>query len=842
MKKPDLSKEGIANFFVNHGEKLGVALVVAISAFLAYSAFKGTSSDETRVPSDLITEANRAKKHIDVDTWDQLAPFRKAPKDVDKSVKSGIENPLKFEVKNGLSLLNKTRIPQVKRKDPKILPPLDLETRVGLFSWAMKYSDEDEPSPLDGLVYGTLSEEEDTVDDDDEDDFGSGGSGGFDSSDFGAGGPDSGSGGGQGGGATADAGPAPELIPAVQRREVPGVRVGSGGRVTPYGQPVVSVTALVPFKEQLKEFNSKFAGTLGHDPAVDYPRYAKIDVIRKEVGGDKEVNITKEIYENADYYHSTGPEIVDADFYDSRISMAIPPLLMQEFEDFVLHSKTPRRSLEEIEAGATGPAGSTGGGAGGSGSAGFSPSGSGGSGSAGFSPGGPDSGGSGGSGGFDSSKFGAGQPGGGGSSAGGSGSFDSSRFGAGGPDSSGGSSGGSRNFGAGGYAGGGGSFGGGGGAGKGGAGGAGGAGTTKRSSPFSGADVVSVKDANDFKLVRFFDFTAKAGKSYQYKVRVFLIDPNLPIEEVTGEEGGTTTKKKSNKDDKYKDDGPMAGGGGMSPGGGGMSPGGGGMSPGGGGAAGGSSIEVSHGNTLITEAMLDSKVRARLKVWRSSDRSKNEDEDLRFGRQSPWSEFSAPVTVPVDQEKFFAGTTKAPSIRAAKNVTFTEREPTAEMAFHKWGPKLEYFVPGVKTISRGSMMKFKQVVKLAHPADWTIREFRGNVIDPDKKVYEGYLFDSDSVVVDIDGGQKLDNVSGQKVDFFEPAEILVFDANGDFHLQNELDDMKEYRHTIFASEEGREAKAKFDKNSYEDDEAKGGGGGNKSGRKRGRTGRSGPGF
>jgi len=307
--------------------------------------------------------------------------------------------------------------------------------------------------------------------------------------------------------------------------------------------------------------------------------------------------------------------------------------------------------------------------------------------------------------------------------------------------------------------------------------------------------VLAPEDAPEFKLVRFFDIMPP-GKRYQYRVRLRLYDPNLP-DSLVKRSGGIENE--------------IAGGGDEAGPGGGrkmeemmreMGKGAGGP---GGGATQIQAIKVKHGNSRVQESMLDNTVRQRLRDLQTSPDFESEDENVRFGIPTAWSEPSNEIVSPLKSEQYFAGAAILEKEREAKGVKFTQGEPKVELAISVWDPSYMYYLPGFSEVRRGSTLNLKQVVKLVHPIDLTIREIQGRKIRASGRVkvdtYEGYPLDSQAVVIDITGGEKLPNKYKSSTDFFAPSEVLVFDGDS-FHVQDELEDKRLFReNALFEVEE-----------------------------------------
>ena len=267
--------------------------------------------------------------------------------------------------------------------------------------------------------------------------------------------------------------------------------------------------ALVPYEKEVDEYKRVFENAVGYNPMRDRPNYLAFSVQRAEVTGDPNAELqwqnvggTRSALQLSKKWAGFGTEVVNDLYVAPNLTMPIPPILLRKFEDLASHPDLPKKNQrpasnaaptateeeEEVE-GAEGdlpisrrsPSGGPAGGmmssmpgmAGGGGPAGGMMS---------SMPG--MAGGGGPAGGMMSSM--PGMAGGGGGPAGG---MMSSM-----PGMAGGGMGGMMG---------------------------GGMGGDMMSS--YGQQIVS-----EWKLVRYFDFTAEPGKVYQYRVQLLVEDPNHP--------------------------------------------------------------------------------------------------------------------------------------------------------------------------------------------------------------------------------------------------------------------------------------------------------------------------
>jgi hypothetical protein len=221
-------------------------------------------------------------------------------------------------------------------------------------------------------------------------------------------------------------------------------------------------------------------------------------------------------------------------------------------------------------------------------------------------------------------------------------------------------------------------------------------------------------------------------------------------------------------------------------------------------------LDVAKAQKMVVEQrMLDAKVRDRLaKAVQIPDMPANAAA-YKYLIPTPWSNETDPVLVGGEDYRVYAGkVSEPPSIRVG-GVKVPRFEPTAAVVAAEFSRDLNTLVPALRPEARrGEVLNFS--VSKAHvlnPKDGSVRVY------PDAEV------NTNAVVVDLQGGEKLD-IRGAKVDFFAPSELLVMDAQGNFHLQNELADYRGYRHALFRDDESSEFGKKKEK---EKPEEKGGG-------------------
>lgn len=835
-RKMSLDKDAMKNFFFLHGEKLGVGVAIGLMGFFVYSGLNATGLEDGKSPEALVELANRKDTEVKNSKFESFAPVRTAKVDLMTEIESqSVMDASTYIVgRTGEPLMK----PKTFRPDPELRVATDSAV-VGAFAAVALNAPPDHVEKLLELPFAPGEEGPRRREDEDEGlggfgppggfpgsgsgssrgssrgsgfpGSGSGGSGfpgsgsggsGFPGSGSGLGGAPGAPGGAGGGGSAAPGAPggagglsgpgAPggaggfggsgfmsgmgqsiggRQVPMVQRQEMLGVAGKVQRNVRLYNTYVVGVSFLFPHKVQWAEFEAKFRDAYGYSPSRDIPRYLKLEVERSEDGGPWE-SITERIGSYPAAYAAQVTEVVDLKSTDMALTQPIPPILDGNPLLLGSHDKITRidfASIGKVESeegtgeGETDPNDPFGGASGG-GITGYGPSGMG-SGS--------------GSGMMGSGRSGSGMMGSGmmGSGRSGSGMMGSGMMGSGMMGSGG--------MGSGGMMGG------------------------------MNSGAAPPKAESDYKLIRFFDLHTKPGKTYTYRVRVWLADPNAIDESASsdglGGEGGAGGGLPSGISGGGGGGMPMGVGGGggmpMGVGGGGSSMGlGGGSSMGLGSGSGSSAGGGSMIQTPLRPTDLAPEVRRRLRTWRESPEYAaltDADAALKNGRPTEWSEATAPISVPeADWAEYLAGPSSPPTVYDASGIRHSTVERVTEVVVRQFSSTLGTFLPAKRTVGRGSYLSFSQNSEFLNPIDFSIRT-QGKLADPtetdSKDVIEPVAFTGGGIVVDILGGDTIATKGRDKV--LTASEVLLVDADGNFTIADEFDDLMGYRHSLFLEDE-----------------------------------------
>ncbi|PQO38595.1 hypothetical protein [Blastopirellula marina] len=737
MKKLDLQDRGIKTKLILHVEKLVFGLAIAlVAAFIYFGTQRETIQTK---PDELVKAATNAEDNMKVSTWEKVEAERwVAPEYQAAAARASKPIPLNpYETPSSFKVRDKESVE--KRPDPDLLTVTDIQLRAGFAPLAMLSTQR--------LGVGGYGGEE----------MARGGSyeGGYPMSGGYPGGGYDMYGGEMGGETNPDA---PPVLTPEQQQALGPAKASAGSKIE--GKYFVSVTALVPLKKQLDLYNSAFKDRANYIEARDYPRYVYFAVERREQAADGSwgewehpINVAKERINVQTRWAFRPDEVIPPEYMDPVLTFPIPPILLFDPSEWARHSEIPKyepRDLyngqetemmaEEIDplmgreiSDAPGEVP--------------------------FATGGMMEGG--GMGGYPSPYGGpGGYPGQQGQMINGRmvmtpppGMIQKPTGAGGGPGS--GSYGGE----GGGYPGGGSSYGNG------------------------------MFDAEN-KMFRFFDTSVQPNKNYQYRIQLWLEDPNMPeqvqqIPPVRALEPGVIARVQAERDKISKAMNMNRGGG-------------------------------YEGNMGVA----------------------NQRPVHTYWRKTEFSEASPSIRVPSSADVLAGG------IEAGRTVynhndhskVLRNADPSAKILAMKWDPKEDVkavVTKEIKNVSRGSAVEYKGDLWVLDPMTYTFK--KPWPIDTEEKNPE-YVLKTGYTVLDIRGGQdtfgRFADEKNEKLKV--PGEILVMDDAGNIHIKTELDEVKKFAKFNFEKPEvKRKSSSEMDESDLGSYEEYGSGRG-------GRRGRSGP--
>ena len=405
MKKPkfSLGQGGLQGFFLQHVEKVVLAIVLLIVAFYLYSGYslEGYKSDKT--PVDLKFTTISAHDTMEKDTSDILA--QEAPRKPVTDYKERADEGRKESSANNypIGAINIPSFPpRYKRHDPKVHEPENILARAFLASVYVQTPGEEDPFRNDGDAAPAKSNKPQSGksgkgkddagafpglgagmggppgapagrpgsgksgDKNKEKDKGKGAGGpsdAFPGAAFpgAAGGDEAGFGGGaagagmQGGGTVSEA-HRKKYIYWTPSGGGPGANAPGGDSVSVVGktQYIVSILATFPYEKQFDEYQRVFADAEGNDPLRDMPRFERVIVERSEITADPKAEpvwtrvIISKKFKNS-WVEPTMPEVAEDQYTDPALTIAMPPAVMIDPIQLGSHPLIPRTAASAAE-------------------------------------------------------------------------------------------------------------------------------------------------------------------------------------------------------------------------------------------------------------------------------------------------------------------------------------------------------------------------------------------------------------------------------------------------------------------------------------------------------------
>jgi hypothetical protein len=377
MAKLKLDKEALQSFFFNHTEKIVLgAVLLSLGLFIwTGSSLEGIGAQKN--PEELSSNVATVAKKIEQPTWDNIKEnfvptldhmVRKGEGDAPTSASYyPLETPL----------IGATPNSAIPRLDPGLFAPIDAEATIitGALAFKARENLVDPFADLENMEQETIEAPkkktrkkkknrrgrgnggegmedmmsgmsgEGSEDDDEEGMFGAM-SGMMGMSDMGA--------------MAGAGGPIVRADATKFNGYRPTATASATGGSSVVGWPVnvVAVKALVPYQQQWDEFQRVFASASGYRPSRDVPRYLSFYAQRAEVPSDPSQPLT---WGQKSYISSTASvlaslpkmglagfpgEIADSKYVMGGVlTMPVPPIMMRDLRPLALHSKVPMQKV-----------------------------------------------------------------------------------------------------------------------------------------------------------------------------------------------------------------------------------------------------------------------------------------------------------------------------------------------------------------------------------------------------------------------------------------------------------------------------------------------------------------
>ncbi len=330
------SKFDIKDLALKHGEKVVVAIIGVATAYFLYSGTQVESIDNSRTTEDLLQKAASTRTVVATPHWEQIAPTRQAEANFsEKSARS--REATEASPYGDLVWEHVARNKGGKRGDPELLAPLELKAAAFMGAIAVNSN---RLAPIDSLPNaGKLDEKR--------------------------------------GRRTAD-----ETAAEVVRKMASGYDFGYQVETTtaaaaetttrrtsdvevvvPKYTTFAAVTAAVPHGDLVKNYLAQFEGATGFNADRDSPNYLGFEVQRVDLTqkADKSVidetdwqsmpNINIDAYEKVvEKWPGTADETAKTNYVADKLTMDVPPILIENYSTLVDHPKIPQISKKPAAA------------------------------------------------------------------------------------------------------------------------------------------------------------------------------------------------------------------------------------------------------------------------------------------------------------------------------------------------------------------------------------------------------------------------------------------------------------------------------------------------------------
>lgn len=375
MGKIKLNKEGLQGLFVSHVEKIVLGAVLMLLGLFVYTGYslEGLPSDQR--PDKLVAIAKQAKTNVtNPENWKNIYAHLVIPTGHENRAKQS-QNPTDAEAYH----LDKPLEPKnyqigQRRQDPTLFAPEKVEvmTITGPVAHFLKRGEKDllaeaknfaheKPKPkkfkstrkrfaegeMESGFYGGESDAD---------------SGDYPGMSLGSAGYGmAGSGGSMAGmpglgGMPGEAGIGLGMEAAIMANPLDRTGFQAGMGAVAKSLTAVVVKAVVPWKKQWEEFDQEFSNALGYNPARDAPRYLSFTAERAEVTDDPNAPLVwekkiwtlasiKALYSSG--YFGVAQEVADPRYLvPGVLTMPVPPFINRDLERLALHSEVPRLQMQ----------------------------------------------------------------------------------------------------------------------------------------------------------------------------------------------------------------------------------------------------------------------------------------------------------------------------------------------------------------------------------------------------------------------------------------------------------------------------------------------------------------
>jgi hypothetical protein len=168
------------------------------------------------------------------------------------------------------------------------------------------------------------------------------------------------------------------------------------------------------------------------------------------------------------------------------------------------------------------------------------------------------------------------------------------------------------------------------------------------------------------------------------------------------------------------------------------------------------------------------------------------DEYLRFARPSQWSDVVT-VSVGAPSADFFAKSIQEPRTARVGQVEIPVEEPKAEVVTVVEDAAFQgTHIAAKRVFSVGDQLNFSEPVTVMHPVAQSIH------------FVEEANIESNGVLIDVMGGERLDISRNDPMQYELPGETLIMNQSGQFVISNDIEDLADARHALRLPDETAE--------------------------------------
>jgi hypothetical protein len=356
MKAKLKGANGFVRFLLQHGEKVGIAAILALAGTLIWSSLGRPVIEETKQPPALQTAATSAKSKVETMSWEAFPPEDRTDfAKFSAGSGDGISAPVSPPHYPPLKPLNEPVIPPVKlREDPVLVTAEDLEVRPSAGLWMSSNPEAIKKNLLAAAQEAArlkqeAEEEAERMAEEGEGEGRGGRGGGRGPGGMGYGGEGRGGGMGDMGMKTKDG---VLVIPPAGGAQMAGFE-------EILEKSWVTVLAKVPIKQQFQMYEDALATARGFNMTTDQPQYLGYVVQRAEVtdegpGEFKTIQqvLPKTVIKTMSTWPIQTPDLVNPKYIHPLLTHPLPPMVMREWGEEITHSDLPIPTPEDLMGGA----------------------------------------------------------------------------------------------------------------------------------------------------------------------------------------------------------------------------------------------------------------------------------------------------------------------------------------------------------------------------------------------------------------------------------------------------------------------------------------------------------